>query len=364
MSPSTPELLRLRLRDVGPAEEAAWGALAARAIEANPFFLPGMLLPAARHLDGGGDAELLVVADGDRWLACVPVVRRPKFSDLLLPGVRTWNHPYVFLWTPLVDRDAVDAVARALVGAPGAWRARAYVALEAIEDGAVARALLAAPAAGATAPFVHRTFSRAALRRRPQDDYVTSHLSGKARRELGRTRRKLAQELGAEPELVDASDDDAAFDRFLALEAGGWKGRAGSALTSDPAHAAFSRDVWADFRGRGAAHLLELRCGDRATASVLCLRAGDALFAVKIGYDESLRQGTPGVLLLADLATWFHEHTDADLLDSCAVPDHALINRLWPDRRDLTTLVLPARGPLGRAAKAFDTRGRARRDDA
>ena len=91
---------------------------------------------------------------------------------------------------------------------------------------------------------------------------------------------------------------------------------------------------------------------------------GDALFAVKIGYDESLRQGTPGVLLLADLATWFHEHTDADLLDSCAVPDHALINRLWPDRRDLTTLVLPARGPLGRAAKAFDTRGRARRDDA
>jgi len=362
MSTATLELERIPLHAVGPADEAAWHALAGRAAESNPFFLPELLLPAARHLEGGDDAELLVVRDSARWLACVPVLTRPKFSDLLLPCVRTWNHPYGFLWTPLVDQGAVDAVARALVEAPGRWRARAFVALEAIEDGTLADALLDGPSAGSTPPFRHSGFSRAALRRRPQDDYVTSHLSGKARRELGRARRILAEELGGEPRLVDVTDDDGAADRFLALEAGGWKGRAGSALASDPRHAAFFRAVWEGFRARGDGHLLELRTADRVAASILCLGMDDALFAVKIGVDESLRRGTPGVLLLADLATWFHEHTDADLLDSCAVPDHSLINRLWPDRRDLMTVVLPARGPLGRAVAKLDARGRPRRE--
>lgn len=364
MSTATLQLERISLREVGPADEAAWHSLAGRAAEANPFFLPELLLPAARHLEGGDDADLLVVREGSRWLGCVPVITRPKFSDLLLPCVRTWNHPYGFLWTPLVDRDAVDEVARALVEAPGRWRTRAFVALEAMEDGELSRAILDAPALGATAPFTHSGFSRAAIRRRPQDDYVASHLSGKARRELGRARRILADELGAEPRLVDATDDDGAADRFLALEAGGWKGRAGSALASDPRHAAFFRAVWDGFRARGDGHLIELRAGDRVAASILCLAAGDALFTAKIGYDETLRRGTPGVLLLADLASWFHDHTDALLLDSCAVPDHQLINRLWPDRRALTTVVLPARGPLGRAAGALDARGRPRRGEA
>jgi CelD/BcsL family acetyltransferase involved in cellulose biosynthesis len=359
---ATLELDRLALRHVTPADEAAWRSLAARAVEDNPFFVPGLLLPAARHLDGGDDAELLVVRDGARWLACVPVVRRPKFSDLLLPCVRTWNHPYGFLWTPLVDRDAVDEVARALQDAPARWRARAFVALEGVEDGRIAASLLAPSAAGATTPFVHRRFSRAAVRRRPQDDYLATHLPGKARRELGRARRVLAAELGGEPRLVDASGDPGAPDRFLALEASGWKGRSGSALASDPRHAAFFRAAWAALGADGGAHLLELRSEDRVAASVLCLRAGGTIAAAKIGVDEALLRGTPGVLLLADLVTWFHARTEASLLDSCAVPDHALANRLWPDRRALCTVVLPARGPLGRATAALDARGRSRRE--
>lgn len=354
-------LERIPLRAVGPADEMAWRSLAGRARESNPFGLPAYLLPAARTLEGGEETDLLVVRDGSRWLGCVALRTRPKFSDLLLPCVRTWNHPYAFLWTPLVDRDAVDGVAAALVRAPSRWRARAFVALEGIADGPLADALLDAPAAGGTAPFVHGGLSRAAIVRRPHDDYVASHASGKRRRELRRTRRVLSELLGDEPRLVDATDDPEAAERFLALEAGGWKGDAGSALASDPRHAAFFRAVWDGFRARGAAHILELRGARRVAAAVFCVSTGDTVFSLKLGVDEALHRGAPGVHLMADLASWFHERTDADLLDSCAVPEHPMMDELWPDRRELTTVVLPARGALGRAAGALDARVRSRR---
>jgi hypothetical protein len=41
-----------------------------------------------------------------------------------------------------------------------------------------------------------------------------------------------------------------------------------------------------------------------------------------------------------------------------------MINGLWPDRRALTTLVLPAGGVLGRATAAFDARVRPKREAA
>lgn len=362
MSATPPRLERVRLAGLDAAAERAWADLAERSAEDNPFFRPELLRPAARHLAGGGDVDLLVVSDGPRWLACAPFVTRPKFSDLLLPCARSWNHPYGFLWTPLVDRDAVERVAHALTRAPALWRARAFVVLEAIAEGSLSAALLAAPAAGPTAPFAHSGFVRAAVRRRAHDDYVATHVGGKQRREMRRTRRILDELLGGEPELVDASDDPGAAERFLALESGGWKGRAGSALASDPAHAAFFRELWSGFRARGEAHLLELRGGGRTAASVLCLSGHDTVFALKIGYDEELGRGAPGIHLMADLASWFHEHTDATLMDSCAIPDHPMINGLWPDRRALTTVVLPASGLLGRATGRMDARARPGRE--
>ncbi|WP_026909641.1 GNAT family N-acetyltransferase [Patulibacter minatonensis] len=343
---------RLRIADVGTADRAAWAALAGRALEPNPFFEPGLAMPAARHLPGGGRAELLVVRTDERWLACVPVRRRPKWSDLLLPCVRAWNHDYCFLSTPLVDRDALDVAAHALRAAPRRWPGRAFLALEAMGDGPLAGALPTHAAPGRPAPAVHSGFDRAVLRRRPDDTYVDGAASGRRRRERRRTRRILERELGGTATLVDATEDPAALDRLLALEAAGWKGAAGTALTSDPEHEAFVRETWDDFHGRGRGHLLELRVGDRIAASVLCLSAGDVVFSLKMGHDETLRAGAPGVHLMADAATWFHGRPEFALFDSCAVRDNAMINALWPDRRRIVSPVLPAGGLPGRAAQA------------
>ncbi|WP_367916808.1 hypothetical protein, partial [Leadbetterella sp. DM7] len=82
-------------------------ALAARAVEANPFLEPELLVPAGAHLEGGERVELLVVRDGERWRGCLAVRTQPKWSALWLPCVRSWRNPYGFLDTPLVDRDHV-----------------------------------------------------------------------------------------------------------------------------------------------------------------------------------------------------------------------------------------------------------------
>lgn len=342
---------RCRVSALGEPEREQWRALAERAVEPNPFLEPELLVPAVEQLDGGARVEMLVVRDGERWLGCVAVRTQPKWSSLWLPAVRTWRNPYGFLDIPLVDRDALPAVAEALAGAVRAWPGRAFLVVEHGSDGPIADALLSARRRGPR-PLAFARAQRAALFRRSQDDYVSSFVSGKRRRELGRTRRLLERETGGVVRLVDATDDPAATDRFLALEGAGWKGRAGTALASDPAHERFLRRAAAGFAARGRLRMLELRCGEQVVAALLCVVAGRTLFTLKIGYDETLASGAPGVLLLVDVASWFHAQADLDRVDSCADPDHPTINRLWPDRRPLVSLVLPAAGPLGRAAVA------------
>ncbi|WP_022929775.1 GNAT family N-acetyltransferase [Patulibacter americanus] len=338
---------------------AAWAALCDDALEHNVFLEPAFLEPAARHLPGGDAARLLVVTDGEEWLAAVPVLARPKFADLWLPCLRSWRHPYTFSGTPLLRAGAAERAAAGLVAAIDGVASRAFLALEHVTDGPVAAALMAAGAARPAAAFVHDRAERAAVLRGPQDDALARAMNGKRRRELARTRRSLGAELGGEPALVETTDDPGALDQFLALEAAGWKGEAGSALASDPAHERFQRESAAAFAALGRLHLLELHAGDRTAASVLALRTPgpDAtLSTLKIGHDETLRRGTPGVHLMGDIASWAHARGDVALVDSCAVPDNPMINRLWPDRIGLSTLILPAAGARGELTRRLASR--------
>ena len=73
---------------------AAWRELADRAAEPNPFFRPEFLLANAveRHVP----AELLVVADGARWLACLAVTHRPANPRFPLPALVALTDAYSF----------------------------------------------------------------------------------------------------------------------------------------------------------------------------------------------------------------------------------------------------------------------------
>lgn len=69
---------------------------------------------------------------------------------------------------------------------------------------------------------------------------------------------------------------------------------------------------------------------------------GPFLYAFKVAYDAAFARFSPGALLEVEAIEHFHRALqDVELLDSCADPDNELINRIWPDRRRLQTLVIP-----------------------
>jgi CelD/BcsL family acetyltransferase involved in cellulose biosynthesis len=95
--------------------------------------------------------------------------------------------------------------------------------------------------------------------------------------------------------------------------------------------------------------------------------AGDCVFCFKIAYAEQWARFSPGVQLELDFVEIFHG-TSSTWSDSCAAPDNEMINRLWPDRRSLATLLVPTGGVRGAASRqsartAIAVRRRIRRTD-
>ena len=77
--------------ELSSAELAQWRDLAARAVEPNPFFEPDYALPLARGLGQEEELALLVVRDGERWLACLPVHTVERWHRIPLPSLATWR---------------------------------------------------------------------------------------------------------------------------------------------------------------------------------------------------------------------------------------------------------------------------------
>jgi CelD/BcsL family acetyltransferase involved in cellulose biosynthesis len=135
-----------------------------------------------------------------------------------------------------------------------------------------------------------------------------SELSGHTRRELGRLRRKLEAEHSvvrvrpfAEP--VDLEEElRAGFE----LEAGGWKGRRGTAISSRADTSSFYWDVARDLAGRGELRLSTLEADGRLIGFDLCVVAHDCAWILKGAFDETYRRYAPGlVLLLAEIERAF-----------------------------------------------------------
>jgi hypothetical protein len=92
--------------------------------------------------------------------------------------------------------------------------------------------------------------------------------------------------------------------------------------------------------------MLGLFLNGRPIALKCNLLAGDGSFAFKIAYDETLARYSPGVLLELFNIDYLHCRSEIRWMDSCAVPGHPMIERLWLDRRIIQdTLLSTGRGP-------------------
>jgi CelD/BcsL family acetyltransferase involved in cellulose biosynthesis len=333
-----------------------WRALIARAVEPNAFYEAAFALAGVPVF--GRDAHALLVwskPPEKRLLGLFParVARRYGIGPRLLVG---WIHPFSLLGTPLVDRERTeDAIA--------AWLD--HIAREpALPDVALL------PTLSLEGPFC-AAFDRVLARRglahadfgqhqrallAPGDDrtgYLAQAMGAKHRKELPRRRRRLAEHGPVSYEVPTTEPEVAkAFEQFLDLEARGWKGHRGTAAMNSEARLRFFREAVMGMARDGKTRADVLRVGDEVIATSVALRSGDTLFGWKMAYDEDYKKFSPGALLMLDLTNDALADDSLRRVDSCAAPDHPLINHLWNGRHAVADRILSVRPNRG---AAFDT---------
>lgn len=298
-----------------------------RALGGNAFHGPDAVL-AARDLDGAGEVDLLVVDGPDLVL---PVHRVAGMRKVRVPALSAWTHDYCYLGDPAVRAGHEQQAWTAALSWLRAQRPAPWLLLPRLAaEGPVFAGLRAALADTGLSAVAFGAHERPVARRRPEPTYLDGLVSGVHRKGFRRQRRTLERELGAPVATVTSYDAEP----FLRLEAAGWK--AGTALLSTPGAADLVRRLVAS----RAAHVTELRAGDRLVAAQLQLVGGGTSSCVKTAYDERLRRHSPGLLLELDVLERFHDDPAVDLLDSCAAPGNPLAERLFPDRLPVVTLLV------------------------
>jgi CelD/BcsL family acetyltransferase involved in cellulose biosynthesis len=320
---------------------AEWRDLVGRALEPNVFYDPAFALAAARVFGAGVGAVLVWSKSATRLIGLFPARIERRYG--VMATLTGWTHPYAPFGVPLVDRDEAEAAIGAFLDHVEAdAKLPKLVMLPLIaRDGAFAASLARVLARRGGALAHSGTQARALLAPRERANYL-DHVAHKKLKELRRQRRRL-EETGALTHMVASGPAAAvALSDFMALEAAGWKGRAGGAARAHPDVEAFMREAVTALAAKGDARVDRLVHDGRPVASSITLRSGNAAWFWKIAYDEGFARFSPGLQLTLDLTRDLLADASLAHADSCATAGHPMIDHLWSERLALVdTLIAP-----------------------
>jgi CelD/BcsL family acetyltransferase involved in cellulose biosynthesis len=184
---------------------------------------------------------------------------------------------------------------------------------------------------------------------------------GVARRSDLRRKQRYAERLGAltyQAITPTPAQLDSLLDEAFRVEASGWKGEIGSALSRNARAGAFYRRYAAAACASGLLRLFFMRVDGRAIATVIAVECAESLWTLKIGFDESFARCSPGALLTRYTIAWAAERglRSYEFLGAAAA-----WTRDWTrdERRCVSLRVYPLR-PKALAAFAVDALGWAR----
>lgn len=332
----------------GAEQRARWMELAAHAAEANAFYAPDMLGAALDHLAESRGVRLLEAWDGELAVGLLPIVVKPRHGRLPIGCVGNWMHEHCFFGGPIIRAGHEAAAWRGfLTQLDEAPWATGFLHLEGLDaagaNAAAIEALCVDQRRGRRE--IHR-YDRAMLRSDlSADAYWEMHVRAKKRKELRRLQKRLAELGTVETRLLTARRELARWcGDFLTLEASGWKGQEGTALSCRQDHSDFFRAACAAAFDAGRLHMLRLDIDGRAIAMLVNFRHGAGAFSFKIAFDEALGRFSPGVLI--EIANLHAVQDDPAIawMDSCAAPDHPMIDSLWAERRTIVQYRIALRG--------------------
>ncbi len=360
------EMRLLTAEDVAdPGFIADWERLTPNAGEPNPFFEPWYMLPALRHLGEGGAVRVIAWFRQGKLAGLLPMLRSAAYYGRRVPHARGWLHPNAFCGVPLITAGKEEAFWRDLLAHLDRRPQKALLLHLPLlpEDGRAHAALDRVLADTGRAHYAAAQESRALLiGETSAEAYLNVAMSAKKRKELRRQHNRLAEEGALAFERLEGDEGLAAWTaEFLALEAAGWKGEAGSALASVPDTRALFIEALAGAAKAGRLERLALRLDGRAIAMLVNFITAPGAFSFKTAFDEDYARFSPGMLLqLENLALL--ERPDVEWADSCAAEGHPMIERLWRDKRRMVSRNIaiggPARRALFRLLMAWETRKR------
>jgi CelD/BcsL family acetyltransferase involved in cellulose biosynthesis len=324
---------------------AQWRALSTRAAEPNGYYLPEWELAVnASARDRVGADALGAWRNPSTLIGLVPVISMWRAYKIPLPAL-VGADPYGTLCTPLLDRDMAEQAVTGILKQARRAGAHALIFRATSLDGPAMKAFADVLGRDGIAPVTLQSHVRACLDATTDaDELLREALGAKKLKELRRQRNRLAEHGEVQFDIArKPAEITAAIEVFLMLEASGWKGQRGTALSQDDGDATFIRRATVALAGTGQCAIVTLRAGQTPVASAIVLRHQDRAFYFKLGVDERFAKFSPGVQLTLDLT----QHLCADpairLVDSTAAPDHPMINPIWRGRLAIGDVLIPLR---------------------
>lgn len=338
----------------------AWEELAGAALEPNPFYEHWMLLPALEAFAPQPEVRLLCVWHEGKLGALLPVLPLARYKGLPVRVLTSWRHTHCLLCTPLVR---AGRAASASIGALLDWlladgeRAAALELRYLVAGGPFHAALAEELNERGLAAVTTDVHARPVLRRAADaETYMKTAMSRDTRRANDKYERALQAQGKVAYRVLRAGDDAARWvEEFLALEASGWKGAAGSALACSAPNRRFATQTMLEAHRRGRLFFTGIDVDERPIARLASFIAGDGVIAFKTAYDEGYRQFAPGIVSEIHYIREFHRLPGVQWVDSYTDGGGSVLDRLWKDRLAIQSLAIGSRrlGALAISALPF-----------
>lgn len=268
------------------AVEREWDALA-DATASSPFLRPGWLGAWWSSFGRGRPTVLAVRRDG-ALVAVLPLQR----GHGSLRSMANWHSTSSGLLA--TDSEAALALAHALFDAAGR-----SLAIPFLEHGHPGLPELVTAAHDASYRTLQRVVERPPFAALDGGwDRYWAGLGKNVRGDVGRRLRRLHEAGDVTLDLQDGSDRlTTLLEEGFAVEASGWKGERGTAISSRPETRSFYTQAARWAARSGMLQLAFLRLDGRAIAFHLNLVAAGVHYHVKGGFDPAYRQYSPGKVL-------------------------------------------------------------------
>ena len=273
---------------------------------------------------------------GSERLVGVWALQVRKISPLWPALLEALPYNYAFLSSPVVDPAFVGAVIPAFLSAiresPSLPK---VINLKSLDAEAPSFAMLVnalAVQGGAqlrlsesTRPFATREFG---VKR-----------SGSTRKKLRQDWNRLSATGAVDVVNNRTPDMQEAFETFLTLEAGSWKGARGTALLCDAADAAFARQLVIALAERGNASVALLRVDGRAIAAQVLMYCGATAYTWKTAFSPDYAKYSPGALLIDKITEELFATAGIEAINSCS-SEGSFMAQLWSGRRKMADLLI------------------------